>query len=165
MTAMAEYTSSIEIEAQPADVFTYLVTPRGMTAWMGQRAVLDPHPDGVFEVDIAGSPIRGRYLEVEPPHRVVVSWGVASSDDLPPGTSTVAFTLTPTATGTRVEVVHSGLPDPLLDGHADGWGHFLPRLAVAARGIDLGPDTWTPLAPGEHHAPPPDATLRRADIS
>jgi len=100
----------------------------------------------VFEVDIAGSPIRGRYLEVERPRRVVVSWGVAGSGDLPPGASTVAFTLTSTARGTRVDVVHYGLPDPLLAGHADGWAHFLPRLVIVAQGRDAGHDYWVPLA-------------------
>ncbi|OFE15609.1 ATPase [Humibacillus sp. DSM 29435] len=144
---MAEHATSIEIEAAPQEVFDYLVTPGGMTAWMGQRAVLEPHPGGVFEVDIAGSPIRGEYLEVVPPHRVVVSWGVAGSTDLPPGASTVAFTLSATPRGTRVEVVHSGLPDPLLAGHVDGWAHFLPRLGVAAHGGEAGEDDWMPLAP------------------
>ena len=144
---MAEHATSIEIDAEPADVFEYLVTPEAMTAWMGQRAVLEPQPDGVFEVDIAGSPIRGRYREVERPCRVVVSWGVAGSDDLPPGASTVAFTLTSTARGTRVDVVHSGLPGPLLAGHADGWAHFLPRLVIVAQGRDAGRDDWVPLAP------------------
>ena len=144
---MAEHTTSIEIEAAPHVVFDYLVTAEGMTAWMGQRAVLEPQPGGAFEVDIAGSPIRGEYLEVAPPHRVVVSWGVAGSADLPPGASTVAFTLSPTARGTRVEVVHSGLPDPLRAGHVDGWAHFLPRLVTVAEGGEAGEDDWMPLAP------------------
>lgn len=143
---MAEHATWIEIDAEAADVFEYLVTPGAMTAWMGERAVLEPQPDGVFEVDIAGLSIRGRYLEIERPRRVVVSWGVAGSDDLPPGASTVAFTLTSTARGTRVDVVHSGLPDPLLAGHADGWEHFLPRLVIVAQGRDAGNDYWVPLA-------------------
>ncbi|MDN5768945.1 MAG: SRPBCC domain-containing protein [Humibacillus sp.] len=147
---MSEHSSSIEIEAAPHVVFDYLITPQGMIAWMGQHAVLEPRPGGVFEVDIAGSPIRGQYLEVTPPHRVVVSWGVAGSADLPPGASTVAFTLSPTARGTLVEVVHSGLPDPQLAGHVDGWAHFLARLVVTAQGGDAGDDDWMPLAP----APP-----------
>ena len=54
---MAECATSIKIEASPEEVFEYLVTPDGMTAWMGQRADLDPCPDGAFHVDIAGSPI------------------------------------------------------------------------------------------------------------
>jgi uncharacterized protein YndB with AHSA1/START domain len=142
---MAEYATSIEIDAPPADVFDYLVTEAGMTAWMGQHATLDPRPGGGFAVDIAGYAIRGRYLDVHRPHRVVVSWGVAGSDDLPPGTSTVAFTLTPTAHGTRVDLVHSGLPDAHLDGHADGWTHFLARLHIVAPGGDAGHDDWVPI--------------------
>lgn len=142
---MAEYATSIEIEAAPAEVFDFLVTEAGMTAWMGQHATLDPHLGGDFAVDIAGYAIRGRYLEVDRPCRVVVSWGVAGSPDLPPEASTVEFTLTPTARGTRVDLVHSGLPDAHLEGHADGWTHFLPRLRTVASGGDAGEDDWVPI--------------------
>jgi hypothetical protein len=34
---------------------------------MGQHAVLKPVPDGIFEVDINGFPIRGHYLEGDRP--------------------------------------------------------------------------------------------------
>ncbi|NDL60529.1 SRPBCC family protein [Phytoactinopolyspora mesophila] len=154
---MAEYTTSIDIDASPAEVFDYLVTEAGMTAWMGQHATLDPRAGGGFAVDIAGHAIRGQYLEVERARRVVVSWGVSGSPDLPPGASTVAFTLTPTARGTRVDLVHSGLPDPQLDGHADGWAHFLPRLSIVASGGDAGQDNWVPL---EDRATPNPPTRR-----
>jgi uncharacterized protein YndB with AHSA1/START domain len=141
---MAEYATSIEIEATPADVFDYLVTEAGMTAWMGQHASLDPRAGGAFAVDIAGYAIRGRYLAVERPRRVVVSWGMAGSPDLPPGASTVTFTLTPTPRGTRVDLLHTDLPDTELDGHAAGWTHFLARLRIVAPGGDAGEDDWVP---------------------
>jgi uncharacterized protein YndB with AHSA1/START domain/TfoX/Sxy family transcriptional regulator of competence genes len=156
---MAEYAASIEIDAAPGDVFDYLVTDAGMTAWMGQYASLDPRPGGNFAVDIAGYAVRGRYLHVERPHRVVFSWGHAGSTDLPPGASTVEFTLTATAHGTRVDLVHTGLPDILLDGHRDGWTHFLPRLRTAAAGGDAGPDDWVP---GPGHAPDTVSRVRAA---
>ena len=105
---------------------------------------LEPRPGRLFAVDIAGSPVRGTYLEVVAPRRVVVSWGVAGHDGLPPGASTVTLTLTPTAQGTRVDVVHSDLPDADRAGHADGWSHFLPRLLVVATGGDPGDDDWVP---------------------
>ena len=66
-----------------------------MTRWMGQHATLEPAVGGAFELDINGVPIRGRYLEIDPPRRVVVSWGVAGSTGLPPGATQVEFTLTP----------------------------------------------------------------------
>lgn len=142
---MAEYTTSIEIDATPADVFEFLVTDEGMTTWMGQYAELDPRVGGDFAVNIAGYCIRGQYLEIERPHRVVFSWGMAGSPDLPPGASKVAFTLTPTARGTRVDLVHSDLPETELAGHARGWTHFLPRLQTAARGDEPGEDHWVPI--------------------
>lgn len=141
---MAEYETSIEIEAPPDTVFEYLTTEPGMVAWMGQHAELDPRPGGLFAVDIAGYPIRGRYLHVEAPNRIVVTWGVTGSPDLPEGSTTVEFRLTAVESGTRVELTHSRLPEADLAGHGAGWAHFLPRLRVAAVGGDPGPDTWQP---------------------
>lgn len=142
---MAEYATSIEIDAPPAVVYDYLVTSEGMATWMGTNAALDPRPGGAFSVDVAGYPVRGTYLQVDRPRRVVVSWGFAGNPDLPPGASTVAFTLTEIERGTRVDLLHSNLPEPELAGHADGWSHFLPRLRVAAPGGKPGPDDWQPL--------------------
>lgn len=142
---MAEFRDHIEIEAPPEAVYEHLVTEDGLTAWMGHRAELDPTPGGRFAVDIAGHPVRGEFLHLEPPHRVVVSWGFAGSEDLPAGASRVEFRLTATASGTRVDLCHSDLPDPEVRGHTDGWANFLPRLAIAGAGGDPGPDQWHPL--------------------
>lgn len=142
---MAEFQDSIEIEAPPQAVFEYLTTNEGMTAWMGQYADLDPTPGGRFAVDIAGYPVRGEYLVVEPFQRVVVSWGFAGSDELPAGTSRVEFLLTPITGGTRVDLRHLDLPESEVRGHAHGWAHFMPRLKVAGAGGDAGPDNWQPL--------------------
>ena len=142
--AVAEYRTFVDIEAAPHIVFELLTTEAGMTAWMGQWAQLDPVPGGDFAVDIAGHPARGTYLEVDPPRRLSISWGFAGHDTLPPGASTVTFELTPTATGTRLDLVHTGLPDSDLPGHARGWTHFTDRLRRAGRGEHLPVDTWSP---------------------
>jgi uncharacterized protein YndB with AHSA1/START domain len=140
---MAEFSTSIDIEAPPEAVFAHLITEDGMVAWMGQHAELQPQPGGGFAVDINGVLVRGEYLEIDPPHRVVVSWGMAGSEDLPPGSSRVEFTLTPTGNGTALNLVHTGLPDSRAKGHAKGWANYLGRLQLAARGTDPGADTWT----------------------
>jgi uncharacterized protein YndB with AHSA1/START domain len=132
--------ASIHIEADPERVFAFFTEPESMVRWMGEYAELEPLPGGRFAVDIRGVPVRGRYLQVEPPHRLVVSWGHAGSSRLPPGASTVEVRLTPTAGGTQVEIAHSGLPEPEATGHHAGWRHYLSRLAVAAPGGDAGPD-------------------------
>lgn len=139
---MPDYSTSIEIEA-PADVvFDHLTTAEGMVAWMGQYASLHPEPGGEFSVDISGTPIRGSFLEVDRPRRLVVSWGVAGNDEFPPGSSRVEFTLTPTVDGTRLDLVHSGLPESKAAGYAMGWTHFLARLRIAGPGGDPGPDPY-----------------------
>ncbi|MEZ5407768.1 MAG: SRPBCC domain-containing protein [Acidimicrobiales bacterium] len=133
---------TITIEASPAEVFPYLTDPILMTRWMGDYAVLDAVPGGTFLVDINGVPVRGTYLEVQPPHRVVVSWGMAGSTELPPGASTVEFVLTQHGTTTDVAVTHSGLPPEIAAQHHLGWQHFGGRIALAATGRDPGPDPW-----------------------
>jgi uncharacterized protein YndB with AHSA1/START domain len=149
---MVEYASSIEIDATPDEVFDFLVTDEGMTAWMGQHAELDPRIGGVFAVDIAGYAVRGRYLELDRPHRVTFSWGMVGNPALPPGASKVSFTLTPTLRGgTRVDLLHAELPETEMAGHVDGWTHFLPRLQVAASGGDGGEDLWTPITTGRSY--------------
>ncbi|MGH8931358.1 MAG: SRPBCC family protein [Egibacteraceae bacterium] len=139
---MADYTTSIDIAAPPEIVFEHLITAERMVCWMGQHAELHPAPGGGFAVDINGTPVRGHYLELDPPHRVVVSWGMAGNAELPPGATRVEFTLTATENGTRLELVHRGLTEPWASGHATGWAHYLTRLQLAATGTDPGVDMF-----------------------
>ena len=124
--------ASIHIEAEPERIFAYFTRPEAMVRWMGEFARLQATPGGEFAVDIRGVPVRGRYLEIDPPRRLVISWGHAGSEHLPPGASTLEVRLTPDGGGTRVEINHSGLPEPEATGHVAGWRHFLARLAQAA---------------------------------
>jgi uncharacterized protein YndB with AHSA1/START domain len=136
------FSASVHIAAGPEQVFEYFTRPEVIVRWMGDYAVLDPRPDGEFTLDINGVPVRGRYLEVEPPRRLLISWGHAGSERLPPGASTVEVTLTPESDGTTVRVVHRDLPELEASQHALGWSHFLERLVVAGAGGDAGPDPW-----------------------
>jgi uncharacterized protein YndB with AHSA1/START domain len=146
---MTEFSTSIDIQAPPEVVFAHLVDAQRMVAWMGQRADLQPVVGGGFAVDINGVPFRGEYLEVDPPRRVVVSWGMAGSDDLPPGASRVEFTLRPIPLGTALTLRHTGLPETRARTHAAGWANYLGRLRLAASGTDPGADLWTPGTPGQ----------------
>jgi uncharacterized protein YndB with AHSA1/START domain len=136
------FETEMDLNASVEDVFRHLTDPVAMIRWMGQHATLEAAPGGAFEVDINGVAVRGRYVEVDPPRRVVVSWGVAGNAELPPGSTEVEFTLTPTPAGTRLRLVHRNLPASQASMHAIGWEHFLARLALAAAGRDPGPDPW-----------------------
>jgi uncharacterized protein YndB with AHSA1/START domain len=137
-----DYRTEVRIDAAPTDAFRYLTDAALMVRWMGEWAELEPVADGRFVVDVNGVPIRGRYLVVEPPRRVVFTWGVAGNDQLPPASTTVEITLRPDGTSTVLELVHRDLPPDQLPQHGIGWGHFLDRLLTAASGGDPGPDPW-----------------------
>jgi uncharacterized protein YndB with AHSA1/START domain len=130
---LSRLTASIHVEASPEHVFEHFTRPDALTLWMGEHAVLDPHPGGEFSVDIRGVSVRGRYLAVDPPHRLLISWGHAGSDHLPPGASLLEVRFQPSEAGTTVTIHHTGLPEPEATGHRHGWEYFLDRLAAAAR--------------------------------
>jgi uncharacterized protein YndB with AHSA1/START domain len=136
------FETEVGIDASPDEVFRHLVDPHAMMQWMGQHAVLEAYPGGRFEIDVNGVPVRGRYVAVERPRRVIVTWGMAGSDDLPPGSTEVEFTLLADGEGTRLRLVHRNLPDSQAPQHAVGWAHFLPRLVISASGGDPGADVW-----------------------
>lgn len=132
------YRDSIYIAAAPEAVFDYFTNPQLLVRWMGDEAQLDPRPGGQFRLIIGQRTIEGRYLSVERPRRVVISWGRGGSRQLPPGKSVLEVSLTAEAGGTRVSVIHSGLPDSERPRHALGWQHYLERLRLVAQGQDPG---------------------------
>jgi uncharacterized protein YndB with AHSA1/START domain len=136
--------ASVHIDAPPERVFEYFTQPEAIVRWMGEYALLEPEPDGRFSIDVQGAPIRGRFLELNPPHRLLISWGYAGSDRLPPGASTVEIRLIAQSGGTRVELEHRDLPPEEVSGHARGWKHYLARLTIAGTGSDAGPDPGMP---------------------
>jgi uncharacterized protein YndB with AHSA1/START domain len=81
-------TATVRIGAPPADVFPYFVDPVLIVQWLGEWADLRPEPGGMFALDFSTTPVRGEYVEVDPPRRVVFTWGVAGQDSLPPGSTT-----------------------------------------------------------------------------
>jgi uncharacterized protein YndB with AHSA1/START domain len=159
VTAGRPYTTSVHIDAEPDRVFDYFTVPDAIVRWMGDYAVLNPTPGGEFTVDINGVPVRGRYVTVDRPHRLVITWGHAGSERLPPGASTVEVTFTAANSGTTVTIVHSGLPEPEAQQHRTGWPHFVGRLVMAAAGGDPGRDPWASTIPGQTTPPTRPRTM------
>jgi uncharacterized protein YndB with AHSA1/START domain len=89
---------------------------------------LRPEPGGTFALNFANTAVRGEYVEIDAPRRVVFTWGVAGKDSLPPGSTTVEVVLTPDGTDTVVELFHHDLPVEERDGHLKGWTAMLGQL-------------------------------------
>ena len=143
MTVPEVLTATVRIGATPADAFPYFVDPALMVQWIGEWADLRPEPGGMFALDFSKTPVRGEYIEVEPPRRVVFTWGVAGKDSLPPGSTTVEVVLTADGSDTVVELFHHNLPAEEFDSHLEGWTTMLGRLLRFA-----GPPGPTPLVTG-----------------
>lgn len=131
----------IQIDARPETVFGFFTEPDKLTRWLADEAILDPRPGGINHQTQTGGPdnprgpyyMRGEFVEVEPPSRVVFTWGFENPDiHVAPGGSIVEVTLEPTAGGTLVRLVHRGLPGSELAPHREGWTKMLERLAAAA---------------------------------
>jgi uncharacterized protein YndB with AHSA1/START domain len=132
------------IAAAPETVWELLVDPAKASTWMGVASWSEPMPGGAYRVEvIPGHIARGEYVELDPPHRLVFTWGWEGEDAVPPGSSTVEIELTADGDGTHLRFVHSGLASAEQAGsHAHGWDHYLERLATAAGGGDPGADPW-----------------------
>ena len=118
------------IAASPATVFSYLIDPTKFIQWMGVGAQLDPRPGGRFRIDAGSGYIAiGEYREVDPPHRVVMTWGWESNETVPPGSTTVEITLSPEGAGTMLRLRHTGLPNEASRAsHQEGWKMYTGKL-------------------------------------
>jgi uncharacterized protein YndB with AHSA1/START domain len=132
------------IPAPPSAVFAFLTDPDKILRRMGTEAQLEPQPGGLYLVNVTGARFaRGAFREVVPVHRLAYSFDWDGSEVVPPGSSTVESDLIEQSNGTQLRLTHTGLPDAAqCAGHAEGWAHYLDRLAEVAAGRDPGPDTW-----------------------
>lgn len=138
----------LEIAASPERVWAFLVDPDKAVRWMGVSALLDARPGGEYRVVVLpGHTASGEFVELDPPHRIVFTWGWEPEGDepsaVPPGSSTIEIELVPSGEGTLLRFTHRDLPTPeSAASHGHGWDHYLDRLEAASAGRDPGPDPW-----------------------
>ena len=151
MSPDAGWTVELEqrVSGPPEEVFPYFTDPDRYRRWKGVDAQLDARPGGIYRVTMGPNVwVRGEYLVVDPPHRVLMSLGFESTGPLPrglaqvpPGSSTVEFTFVPDGDDTIIRVRHKGLPSEEAHwAHGVGWRGYLPRLAAILGGRDPGED-------------------------
>lgn len=132
----------VRIAADREQVFQFLIDPEKMSRWMGQNVTLDPTPGGKYRIDLNGRDIMlGEFLEVEPPSKVVISFGwEGEGASVPAGSTKVEITLSSEGEETTVRLRHFGLTEEQAASHTEGWVHYLDRLVVAGAGGDPGLD-------------------------
>ncbi|MEO6145255.1 MAG: SRPBCC domain-containing protein [Dermatophilaceae bacterium] len=142
MTDLGVLEVSVHIAAQPETVFPYFTDPARYVRWMGNQATLEPVPGGIYRVEMGGGvEASGFFVEVDPPRRLVFTWGWNHEHAVAPGTTRVVVTFQAEDEGTRVVLRHYDLPEAEQRGlHGEGWEMYLGRLRIAALGADPGPD-------------------------
>jgi uncharacterized protein YndB with AHSA1/START domain len=126
-------------------VFAMFTDPKLLVRWLGDSAELDPTPGGLFRFTLGDhDACRGRYIELDPPRRLVFTWGWerAEAIPVPAGSTTVEVDLEAIDGGTRLRLTHRGLDGDAAALHEHGWARFLARLQAVAAGTDPGADPW-----------------------
>jgi len=137
-------TRDLLIDASPETVWEFLVDPEKIVRWKGMNAVLELWAGGVYRCNVVpGHTAVGEVVDVDPPRRLVLTWGWEGDENVPPGSTTVEYELAPEGEGTRLLFTHRDLPSKeSLESHTHGWEHYLPRLSDVASGGDPGVDPW-----------------------
>ncbi len=87
---------TVLINAKPSTVFAFLTETPHWAAWWGAGSTIDPKAGGKIYIRHAnGVESLGQVLELDPPQRIVFSYGFASGKPIPPGSSRVTIRLEP----------------------------------------------------------------------
>jgi uncharacterized protein YndB with AHSA1/START domain len=137
--------SEIEIAAPPDRVFQALTTAAELKRWFTSAECpakfweMDPHLGGHYRYATEKGSImvngvsefecHGEIVEYDPPRVLAYTWLANWHEDIAHRTI-VRWELTPTKTGTRVNVKHSGLSDEAVarKDYAGGWPGVLEML-------------------------------------
>jgi len=150
---------SVVVPLNADETFALLTEPERLRRWQAVTARIDLKAGGAYRWTVSpGHSASGQVVEIDPGRHLSLSFGWDGSAELPPGASMVTITLEPVEGGTKVSLVHDGLPDDQGSGHLEGWTHYLDRLVVAASKGDAGADPWCA-------APDPMEPLSAAEAS
>jgi len=130
----------IEIAARPETVFRFFTDSGRWASWWGSGSTIEAVPGGrVRIVHPGGVEVGGEVLAVEPPRQIVFTYGYVSGTPIPAGASRVTLRVAPTATGSRVTLLHEFAESAARDQHVQGWRYQLSLFAnVVAAEVGAG---------------------------
>jgi len=134
------------IDCDPSTLYAAWTTREAMEHWYQDQpgwnvavTELDVVVGGSYRVEwgpIGAAPYveYGRYLELDPPRRIVMTETLEAGDQSPWVETRVTVELFAEGDKTRLVLVHEGFPSPeARNDAAGGWPHFLDRLEQYAR--------------------------------
>jgi uncharacterized protein YndB with AHSA1/START domain len=121
-----------DLAASPELVWSAFTSAEGLAAWMwpggwNTTAEVDLRVGGRYRIEsgVSGMGVSGEFESIEVPHHLEQTW--RWDDDAEQ--TLVTITLTPSASGTALTIVHAGFStDENRDNHVQGWNDCLDRL-------------------------------------
>jgi len=121
---------SLTIQAAPATVFRFFQDSDRFARWWGPGSTIDPRPGGrIYIRHPTGVETVGEVVEIDPPGRIVFTYGFVSGNPIPPGASLVTITLEPSPGGTHLQLRHDFAEANVRDEHVQGWRFQLSLFA------------------------------------
>ena len=120
---MPRLTITTVLPGKPREVFDALTKPDAIRSWSGQSASVSKTVGGKFRM--FDSWVSGHVLAYRPRKLLMYTWRV---EDWPAKTppSIVRYELSSSAKGTKVRIVHHGLPSTSeRDSHKQGWKDYV----------------------------------------
>jgi len=131
MVRLAEHRMVLDAPAE--EVYRHLTTVEGLLRWIAVEAIVEPVPGGRLQwTHENGATMVGRFIELDPPRRLVIAYGW--HEDLmgvPPESTTVEIELEENEGRTTLTLIHRGIPPEVVSDHERGWVYFMGRLERA----------------------------------
>ena len=112
---MKDFKKYYIISAPPDQVYLALTNEATFQLWSGDAAEIQAFPGGEFS--LWDGSILGKFLELEPPNKIVQQWYFGEQAE----ESIVTIKLHPHAQGTSVELRHTNIPDTDFQDISEGW--------------------------------------------
>jgi activator of HSP90 ATPase len=127
-----DFKLSCTIPAAPQAVYDAWLDSAVHSAMTGAGARIAKRVGGAYSA--WNGYITGKTLSLEPGKRIVQSWRTTEFADNDPD-STITVELKPARSGTRLTLIHSGVPDGQTSYENGGWrdNYFVPMKAYFAR--------------------------------
>jgi len=104
-----------KIKATPPEVYAALTNPFSIELWTGEEAVMSTRAGEEFS--LFSGDITGRNLQFEPDSKLIQEWYFGEQ----PEPSVVTITLTADKYFTKIELLHTNIPDEAFEDIAEGW--------------------------------------------
>jgi len=112
---MQEFHRYYRIKGTPSELYAALTNPFSITLWTGGEAVMQEETGTTFT--LFDGDIEGVNLAFEKDHKIVQEWFFGNQ----PEKSIVTITLRPDRHYTKIELLHTNIPDDAYEDMSHGW--------------------------------------------